>query len=53
MDEIDAAGNECHSADVALRDARVALHADNPPQNVTFNEELVQVSIFVDLLLIC
>ena len=32
MDEIDADGNECHSADVALRDARVALHADNDPK---------------------
>jgi len=43
---------ECRSADVAVRDARAALHAHHPPRNMTFNQELelVQAAIFVDLL---
>ena len=50
MDEIDAVEEECRSTDVALRDARAALHAHYPPRNMTFNQELVQAAIFVDLL---
>jgi len=49
MDQTDAV-EECRSADVALRDARAALHAHYPPRNMTFNQELVQAAIFVDLL---
>jgi len=41
MDEIDAVEEECRSTDVALRDARAALHAHHPPRNMTFNQELV------------
>ena len=50
MDETDAVEECCRSADVALRDARAALHAHLPPRNMTFNQELVQAAIFVDLL---
>jgi hypothetical protein len=50
MDQTDAVEEECHSADVTLRDVRAALHAHHPPRNMTFNQELVQVAIFVDLL---
>jgi hypothetical protein len=49
MDQTDAV-EECRSADVTLRDARAALHAHHPPRNMTFNQELVQAAIFVDLL---
>jgi len=49
MDQTDAV-EECRSTDVALRDARAALHVHHPPRNMTFNQELVQVAIFVDLL---
>ena len=49
MDQTDAV-EECRSADVALRDACAALHAHHPPRNMTFNQELVQTAIFVDLL---
>lgn len=50
MNEIDAIRDECRSADVTLRDSRIALHAHNPPPNVTCNQELVEPAIFVDLL---
>ena len=50
MDETDAVEECCRSADVALRDARAALHAHPPPRNMTFNQELVQAAIFVDVL---
>jgi len=46
MDQTDAV-EECRSADIALRDARAALHAHHPPRNMTFNQELVQADIFV------
>jgi len=49
MDQTNAF-EECRSADVALHDARAALHAHHPPRNMTFNQELVQGAIFVDLL---
>jgi len=53
MDETDAVEEDCRSADVALCDARAPLHAHHSTRNMTFNQELVQAVIFVDLLRDC